>query len=222
MEESPLFTCPKCETKLRVPDSLRGKVVRCLECQSQSISPALDNNEGKLKALPPSLKSGLYPAHIFIPMMGLLLLGTAGMIVNGYYAVQFRRDPISINKYAESTLAQMSATNLVKQKDAKASEEAERAEKAKAEEIRKNAEILANATGKEMIRKMDIFFAVSVLVVLGGLSFACGRLVWLAWIGCLAAIVNIQHGCCFPGFIAGIWGMFTLISDEGLKHYQKK
>lgn len=240
-----LFACPKCTIQLNVPDEYRGKVIRCLECHSQWLSPRIDVDQPQLKPVPLAFKTASFPPHVFIPMIALMLLGAAGLLVNTYYAVQFNSDPASIVRYSESNLSQMNATSIFTKKEQpeaniKMSAKRDDAQKAggkKSEpvdpqileqkrkedelKLKQNANELAAKQGENMKKMMYLFAGVSLLALLGGISFAYGKWSILAWIGCIAAILNINHSCCFPGAIAGIWGILTLISTEGQKHFGK-
>jgi hypothetical protein len=203
-----LFRCPKCAIALDVPAEFRGKVIRCLECQATLQAPGLDGGELRL------ITRGRFAPKIFVPVAALLLLGAMGMIVNGYFAVQFARDPAAVAIYAESTIAQMTALNALVTDKAKKDEppvpDAER---------RKQLEAYARENAGTMTKTMALFAGVSAVSLAGGIAYAVGRWRWLAALGCVAAIANLNHGCCFPGAVAGVWGLFALISNEGLRHF---
>ena len=64
-------------------------------------------------------------------------------------------------------------------------------------------------------------FAASAVVFAGGLSMTRRRNYRLAQVACVLAAVNVAHGCCIPGALAGLWGMLMLSSDEGREHFLK-
>jgi hypothetical protein len=40
-------------------------------------------------------------------------------------------------------------------------------------------------------------------------------------LGCFAAALNVNElGCCFPGALAGIWGILMLVRDEGRRYFR--
>ena len=207
-----LLPCPSCRTNLKVPDELRGKVITCLECNALLISSPLVD-EAALSLAPPSAVRGGFPPRIFIAMAALIFLGIAGAFVNGYYAIQFHNDPEALERYADSTLAQMVSIQMfgAKQKDVD--------EKWDAETTRRRAKEWVAEHGERMKTMAYVFLAVSVVVVVGGLAFAFQKPYWLAWVGCVVAMANLNHGCCFPGVVAGIWGMSVLFSNEGRRYF---
>ncbi|MCS6864025.1 MAG: hypothetical protein RMJ56_08340 [Gemmataceae bacterium] len=59
----------------------------------------------------------------------------------------------------------------------------------------------------------------SVVTLLGGLAIALRRYYTLARIACVVAALNLAHGCCLPGALAGLWGLLMLNSEEGREHF---
>jgi hypothetical protein len=148
-------------------------------------------------------------------MAALILLGFAGLFVNAYFGYLLKTDPNAAEQYSDHLLGQMQAVKMLdlkpKNPDAEPNEQDE--------ERKRLARELAAARGDDMFRMAVLFAAVSALVLAGGLSFAFKKPYWLAYVGCVAAAVNLNHGCCFPGAIAGIWGFFVLISEEGRRFF---
>ncbi|MFO0935054.1 MAG: hypothetical protein U0798_00880 [Gemmataceae bacterium] len=207
-----LIPCPRCQTTLRVPDEFRGRIVTCLECKTALLATPISEPPA-LSIVPPAAARGGFPPRVFIAMSSLILLGVAGMFVNGYYAVQFRNDPQALERYADSTLAQMLSIEMFgSQKD-------ESKEKWDPDATKQRAQEWVAEHGERMKMLAFVFMGVSALVVLGGLSFAFRKPYWLGWIGCVASIANLNHGCCFPGFVAGVWGMVVLFSNEGRSYF---
>lgn len=207
-----LLPCPHCQTKLAVPDEFRGKVISCLECKTLLMAPPLGDS-GELTIVPKKLARGGFPPRVFVPMAALILLGFAGILVNGYYAYQFSTDPASLEQYADSTLAQMGAIQMFgKKKD-------DGEQNADAEANARRAKEWVADKGQRMTMVAYAFVGVSLLETIGGLTFAFRRPYWLGWLGCLAAVLNINHGCCFPGAVAGIWGAAVLVSNEGRRYF---
>ena len=207
-----LIPCPACQIALRVPDEFRGKVITCLECKA-SLRASPRSGNAVLSLVPRSAARGGFPPRIFIAMASLVLLGFAGVLVNGYYAIQFHTDPDALERYADSTLAQMVSIQMfgAKKKDVD--------EKWDAETTSRRAKEWVAEHGDRMKTMAYVFTVVSLVVVLGGISFAFHKPYWLGWLGCVAAIANLNHGCCFPGVVAGIWGMATLFSNEGRRYF---
>jgi hypothetical protein len=68
---------------------------------------------------------------------------------------------------------------------------------------------------------VPVSLAVSVVVFVGGVSMVRRRNYRLAQVACVLAALNIAHGCCVPGALAGLWGLLMLGSDEGREHFLK-
>ncbi len=207
-----LIPCPACKTTLRVPDAYRGKVLTCLECRATLLASPLGSEEA-LAVVPPNAARGGFPPRIFIAMAALLLLGVSGMVVNGYYAVQFASDPTALEKFADSTLSQMVSVQMfgAPKKDEKNDWDPETTNRRAKEWVAEH--------GDRMKAMTYAFGVVSLFVAIGGLTFALRKPYWLAWVGCVAAMVNLNHGCCFPGIVAGIWSMAVLFSNEGRRYF---
>lgn len=213
-----LLPCPACRTTLRVPDGFRGKVISCLECKTLLLAPPA-GSDTPLTIVPKSAARGGFPPRVFVAMAALVLLGFAGVVVNGYTAYQFSTDPTAAERYAHSLLEQMAGVQMFGAPQKKEPTEEEKAEALATRQ--KQAQALAEARGEDMKRASYLFAVVSFVELLGGLAFAFRRPYWLAWIGCLAALLNVNHGCCFPGAIAAVWSAAILISTDGRKYFGK-
>jgi hypothetical protein len=213
-----LLPCPACRTTLRVPDDMRGKVITCLECRALLLAPQAGSGE-PLTVVPKVAARGGFPPRVFVALAALILLGFAGVVVNGYTAYQFSTDPAAAERYAHSLLEQMAGVQMFGAPKKKDLTEEEKAEALATRQ--KQAQALAEARGEDMKRASYLFAAVSFVVLCGGLAFAFRTPYWLAWLGCLAAILNINHGCCFPGAIAAVWSAAILISTDGRRYFGK-
>src|SRR5262249_131881 len=104
-----LIPCPACGTKLRTPRSALGQTVFCSECQAPlklpdaagGVAGRVAGGKGKTYAVPPK---------VFVPMMGLLVLGAAGVLVNGYFWYLFQTQPGSEKEIALKLVDQLRAT----------------------------------------------------------------------------------------------------------------
>jgi hypothetical protein len=208
-----LYPCPACATTLRVPDAFRGKVVTCLECRANLLAPRA-GSDGPLTSLPPAAAKGGFPPRIFIALAALTLLGFAGLVVNGYYAYRFTTDPAALEQYADSTLLQMGSIQMfgAPKKDGPPEWDPET--------TRKRAREWVAERGPTMTKMAYLFAGVSLVELLGGLAIAFRKPYWLAWVGCLAALANLNHGCCFPGLVVAVWGAAVLFSDEGRRYFR--
>jgi hypothetical protein len=222
----PLLTrCPHCQHALNLPEAYLGQVVSCLECHAPFRAPVRAGDG--LTAPEPLPKPTRIPARLFVPTFGLLLLGFAGLFINGYLAVWMNGDPEAAGKFAEANLFFMLETDPppAKTKDGQAEKLPPEEEKKRREEnadkqqrLAKDAAARVSAPG--MIRIRIAFAAVSLGVVAGGFCIALRRGYWYCFVACALVSVNSPDiGCCFVGIVVGIWGFMALISDEGRRHF---
>lgn len=217
----PIVTrCPSCRHLLTVPADYVGKVVTCLECHAAfeaapGDAPPRLVRPGRRKVSP----------FLFVPMFGLLLLGAAGVIVNGYLYFTFRADPAAAKTFAAWLFRQQAKE--VPDDEPKAAgplpEDEQRRRAARrqafAEDQGRRVDESAAAAAPYLAPVQGPFALVSLGVFAGGLAFALRRFYWLAFAGCGLAILNANHACCLPGAVVGVWGFFALISDEGRRHF---
>jgi hypothetical protein len=158
-------------------------------------------------------------------MFGLLLLGAAGTFVNGYLYYTFRSDPEAARTFAAWIIRQQAKERpddapppAGPLSDEEKREREERAKAFQADQERRVDETAAAAA--PFVGPMQGPFAlVSLGVLAGGVAFAARRGYWLAFLGCALAILNVNHVCCVPGAVVGVWGFFALISDDGRRHF---
>jgi hypothetical protein len=205
-----LTRCPACRHALDVPDAFAGQTVTCLECRAPFTAPATAGAE------PVLLPRRLMPPRILVAALGLILLGGAGLVVNLYLHFHFRADPAAAEAFARSFLAQLAADKPGATKDLP---EAERKQFRTEQDAKVDA--AAAEWGPRLVPAQLPFAAVSAVSLAGGFAFLLRKPVWLAGLGCVAAGVNLNHGCCFPGFILGVWGLLAIISDEGRAWFRR-
>ena len=220
-----LIPCPACGTKLRTPRTALGQTVFCSECQAPLKLPdvpdgkavRLFGGKGKTYAIPPK---------VIVPMLGLLVFGAAGVLVNGYFFYLFLTRPGSEKEIALKLVDQLRATTADpadvarRDKNLTDAEKAAAVEKARADQALDD-EKLAEAWAPRLRAVTPWFALVSFGEFLGGVAFLKKRWMPLAWLGCLCAVANVNQGCCFPGAIIAVWGAFVLISTEGRRYFGK-
>ena len=226
MPESVVIRCPSCQHLLNIPETFLGQVVTCLECKTPFQAPIRDGET--LTAAVARPKASKIPARIFVAIYGLLLLGFAGVMVNGYLLYWFGADPNGAKNFVEANLQFMTANKPDAPKadlNRKRSEDEEKrdADKTKVfqdEQERKTRDAAATVpVGKMQLRRL-LFLLMSVGVLLGALAFLLRRFYAMAFVGCFLAATNSPDiGCCFFGAIVGAWGFFSLISDEGRRYF---
>jgi len=172
---------------------------------------------------------------VFVPMFGLLLLGGAGVLVNGYLYFTFKHDPAAAKAFAGWLLRQQAKDTPDDEPKAKGpngkakpptpeekeEQDARKRDRQKAfeEDQERRIDASAGAAAPYVGPLQGPFALVSLGVFAGGVAFAARRFYWLAFVGCALAVVNINHACCVPGAVVGVWGFLALISEEGRRHF---
>ncbi|HEY2786823.1 MAG TPA: hypothetical protein VGJ05_17815 [Fimbriiglobus sp.] len=224
-DEDPLFTCPACGTKLRTPVAALGQTVFCSECKAPLRLPTSPDGQA-VRVFGGAGKTYAVPPKVMIPLLGLLILGAAGVLVNGYFVYLFWSRPGSEKDVAMLYVHQLRWTTTdpadAARRDPKLSDAEKKAaiEKANAGQA-SDDDKLAEAWAPGFKRIAPWFTLLSFGEFLGGLAFLWKRWMPLAWLGCVCAICNVNQGCCFPGGIVAIWGAFVLISTEGRRYFGK-
>jgi hypothetical protein len=219
------ITCPGCGRPLQVPAAAVGRPARCPHCRTAFRLPA--NPDGTPGTPEPVRRAPLIPRLLVVPGFGLLILGLAGTLVNGYlaarmalqpgFAQQFARGRVTEVRSAEAMSGAMSEPEGWSGEPAAAVAGAAGA--AGGEELAD--ERLAAAWAPGMLPVHATSAAVSAVVLLGGAAILRGRWFPLAVLGCLAAILNVNHLCCIPGAVAGVWGLLVLARDEVRAHFRR-
>jgi hypothetical protein len=209
--------CPSCTTPVAVPADFLGKVVHCVRCKATFTAPAAAGES------PTLIRRGRLSTFLLVPTVSLLLLGTAGLFVNGYLLARFNADPAAADTFARGLLREIAANDPPNAKELAKLDPAEQA--ARREQFVADQERKLDAATPDYSKWVQWLqlpgLLTSGVVLLGGLAFALRKPYWLAFVGCLAAAVNVNHACCVPGFVAGLWGFLAAISDEGRRHFQK-
>ncbi|HET6572630.1 MAG TPA: hypothetical protein VFG68_03430 [Fimbriiglobus sp.] len=209
------ITCPGCGKPLHVPAAAVGKLARCPHCRAALRLPADPGASPELVRTGPAI-----PRILFIPAFGLLVLGLAGTLVNAYLAARmsletgfardFARGRVREVRSAESMSGAMSKPTGWS--DAPGAAVGGAAAVVAAEE--EADEKLAAAWARGMTPLHWASAAVSAVVLLGGVAALRGRWLPVAVAGCVAAILNVNHLCCLPGAVVGVWGLLALARDD--------
>ncbi len=219
--------CPHCGHALHLPTEYLGRVVSCLECEAPFRAPVKDG-DGYTQPIALAKSRGV-PAKLFIPLVGLLVLGVMGLVLNGY----FLANPKASEDYVRSTLSGLIAQDPPEKaewKIADAKKKPDAAELARRQEIsddfRRDArakldrQLDENMPDSTRLRYFGL--ATSGLTFLGGLAFLLRRGYAIAFLGCVGATLNSPDmGCCLVGGIVAIWGVLALISDEGRRYFRR-
>ena len=212
-------TCPGCSTPLRVPAAAVGTAVGCPHCAAR-FQPTAD---GSAVPLPPDRRM---PQRLALLAVGLLLLGAAGLAVNGDLALRTANDPAAALAVARTEVRQERLQETLTAPPTAATfpypPAAAAAGVAAAHLTRDHLdEELAAARAAGVYRVNARFAAVSAVVVLGGVCVLFGRLYPLAVLGCVAAVVNVNHMCFVPGLLMGGWGVLTLARDDARPWFRR-
>ena len=229
---STVITCPHapCGQALRLPLDAIGRPISCPHCRT-SIGVTL-GDDGQPTA-PVVLRAGpRLPRMLLVPAVALLVLGIAGTFANGYIAADAATRPGADMEQARRQVGDLN--NLDEMSGPKDSKKAKPEEPtaidliavvggqaAAAGVIEVRNETIARTWAPWVVPVNGTFAGVSLFVALGGLLILRGRGYWFALLACLAAMLNVNHACCFPGTVAGLWGILMLVRDDGRKHFGK-
>lgn len=224
------IVCPGCARPLHLPESVIGSVVHCPHCRISFESfPASGDTPLTLRVRRADRR---IPRALLAPTFGLLLIGFAGLIVNGNLCYRFAFVPEADIRYAKAmVIGERAIRDNVASGNRPTGEHDVRAAVASgvaAEATRVIAEEYADSQRAEQIapqllRKHLPALGFGFFTVLGGLSILVGRFRPLAFLGCFAAALNINEQlCCLPGAIVGFWGILRLVHDEGKAYFDRR
>jgi hypothetical protein len=219
------ITCPGCNQPLHVPAEAVGMPAHCPHCKARFHLPAAaDGSPGTPQPLRP--RWGL-PRPLVVPAFGLLLLGLSGTLVNGYLSVLFEFKPGAAMEFARGRVREVRSAEVYSSLGKKsggwshAPEAAIVGVAAAGYEEEQIDERLAASWAPAMQPVHLIFTGISAVAALGGLAILLGRWYPLALLGCVAAIINVNHLCCLPGAVAGVWGILMLVRDEVREYFRR-
>lgn len=210
--ETEVIACPACRHLVRVPLDWLGTQVQCPECKAMFRAPVRANGaltEPELLSRPVDAPAGPKPRGRMDPMMlipsfGLLMCGVAGLLVNGWMMYTMYSDPAGAKGWATKQVEALKNVNIGTVDPAQ-----------QAAEDDKNATQLARLYSW----LIPVAFGMSTITLLGGLALVLRRNSRVAKFGCVVAALNVAHGCCVPGAVAGLWGLLMMSSDEGREHF---
>jgi hypothetical protein len=225
------ITCPlsNCRKPLRVPEAAFAKQMSCPHCNTRiGLSRNADGTPGTPEALGSRYR---VPRMFLVPGFALLILSVASLFSNGYVALTCLRDP---NFAVEQARLQVSALRNTERlagpndTQAKITDPTPQdlfaalaGQGARIAEQLHQDERLAQSWAPSVGPIHWAFVGVSTLMFLGAVAILTGRFYWLAWLGSIAAILNLNNACCMPGAIVGIWAMLMLARDEGRAHFKR-
>ena len=220
-----VIDCPGCRAQLHVPAAAAGKPAHCPHCRAAFHVPA------DPVAAPVPVRTGLrLPRPLVGPAFGLLMLGLAGTLVNGYLFALFSLHPGADLEFARGRVREVRSAQILAAAGKPSQWEpmphaavagvAAGSVGAEADAERHDEE-LAQSWAPAM-RSLHLASAVvSGLVLLGGVATLSGRWYPLALLACVAAILNVNHLCCLPGAVAGVWGILALVRDEARAYFRR-
>ena len=209
--ETEVIACPACQHLVRVPLDWLGTQVQCPECKAMFRATVRQNGgptRAELISRPaPEQASPRKPdLMLMLPAFGLLFCGVAGVIVNAVILYQMQSHPGGGTAWAKERM--IPSLRQVGFGTPGTPEE-------QAAEDERNAGELARTYSWVL----PLSLAVSAVVFVGGLSIVRRKNYRLARFACVLAALNVAHGCCIPGAVAGLWGLLMLNSDEARDHF---
>src|SRR5579885_3397650 len=224
-----LTTCPGCGRPLHVPADAVGKPAHCPHCRAGFVIPAGPGGAPGEPRLTARRRPPL-PRPLVVPAFGLLMLGLAGTLVNGYLSARFVLQPGFDRQYALTQVRQVrSIEALPGGRPADDWPHAPRAAAGGAAAAVATIEAAEDLADEQLAdvwtpSMKPVHFAstaISALAALGGLAILRGRFYPLAILGCAAAVVNVNHLCCLPGALLGVWGLLALARDDVRAHFKR-
>lgn len=225
------IVCPGCQVPLGVPPTAVGKPAHCPHCELAFFLPAnADGTPGTPQLRKTPRVNIDIPRFLIVPACVLLMIGFAGTMVNGYLSGLFINVPGSDLEYARGRVREIRINQGIAALGKPTDEDWEQAPHAAvigsalaigAADVLEEArnEQLAAAWQPAISPISHYSTVMSVITFIGGLCILRGRFYWLGVLGCVAAIVNVNHLCCVPGGIVGVWGILSLVRDEGRSHF---
>lgn len=209
--ETEVIPCPACRHLLRVPADWLGTTVQCPECHAMFRAPIRQGDrltEPELLSEPANGRAVRRPgdAALWLPAFGLMLVGIAGLSVDGFFTFQF---------WAKPNQARATVKNQI---------QAMRQFGVGADDPEDQRDKLDNDRAEQVFRMMRLvypaFAGLSAVVFAGGLALALRKGRRLAQLSCVLACLNVPNLCCVPGAVFGIWGLLLTIGDEGRDHFR--
>ncbi len=216
MPAEEVISCPACRHLLRVPADWLGTEVQCPECRSMFRAPVRDGDRltdavllsrtaAAEAAAPPRRRSDLM---LSLPAFGLLIVGVAGVLVNGFTAARSVLDPDGVKAAVRAQVVDKLRQHGSFDADPPGADVREQLDDERAAQAVEMFQVVTGA-----------FAVVSAGEFVGGLALVRGRGYWLAVLGCVLAIVNFPNLCCVPGAVFGVWGLVLLFTPEGRAHF---
>jgi hypothetical protein len=203
--ETEVLSCPSCKHLVRVPADWLGQTVQCPECQATFTAPIREGDrltEATLlsaPASPPPVAARPDPI-LTLPAFGLMLVGAASFLVNGYLLVKFLSSPDRGQAWVQDQLPQLRKWGLQE-------------ENAEGTPDEQDARVAAELAPR-FLWVWPAAMTAGAVTFAGGVAMLRRKAYRLAQVGCLLAAVNLPHLCCIPGAVFGLWGLLMLMSDE--------
>ena len=225
-----LITCPNpaCAQPLNLPGDAIGKPLSCPHCLS-ALNVTLTET-GEVSSVAMARKSGMnVPRQFLVPGFALLILGLAGVFVNGYIALKCRTDDGFALRYSRHRAEDFRDGGLGAIAGGKSQKEvspddlfgALAGSAASAGKTADEVERVALGWEPWIYPSRYAAMGLGAITALGGFCILRGRGYGAALLGCVAAVLNINElGCCFPGGIAGVWGILMLVRDDGRRYFR--
>jgi hypothetical protein len=212
--ETEVIACPACKHLLRVPLDWLGTQVQCPECRATFRAPVRE--DGRLTE--PELLSRPAPAApapprrpdamLLIPAFGLMLCGIASVLVNAALLYSLLSHPGGAQGWVkERMLPELRKVGF--------------GQKVPPEQQADQDAKDAAESARFLMWVVPLSLAAGAVTFAGGLSIALRWDYRLAQVACAVAMLNVAHGCCLPGAVAGLWGLLMLNSGEAREHFRR-
>jgi predicted Zn finger-like uncharacterized protein len=229
--------CPSCNRELRVPDDLLGKKVKCPACSTTftasvagpeaapqaapspavlqeskpselaRLRPAQDEQVDEAGAYdqdyvpstrPPSARRSRGLAVMRAPAICLLVSSVVGLLGAGFFLL----NALVVSR--EQGEAQLKLQQPVRN--------------AQDEEAHKIVVNILYGPGPAVFHLL--FIGVNLVIILGSIMMLIGKMRWLAVMGSVLAILNLDCICCLLGIPFGIWSLIALNNPDAKSAFQ--
>jgi hypothetical protein len=207
MPDTEVISCPACQHALRVPTDWLGTTVECPECRSTFTAPRREGDlltDPVLLSSPPPERPGRKPggAILWIPAIGLMLVGLASIAVNAFILLAIARNPVQFELQKKAD-----AEQIMKQL------------------VGQNPQAAGNAPAMTWQFYAGISgwgVACGLASLVAGLGMILRRWLLLARIGSVMAFLNIGNCCCVPGGICGLWALILLFGAGASDRFSRE
>jgi hypothetical protein len=185
-----IIHCPSCSHKLRVPPELFGEPVQCPQCGKTFTAPVPSGAAPGPAGVPTvrPLVPERYappgrPPSVTGPAIGLIVLSFLSVVVNLFGLLTSVTRPADLRQEFQQQMTRMGQA------------------------IPPNLDVVT------LLQAMyGGFLALALVVLFAAIAMLLRRMYWLAVIGAVLAMLNLNGFCCVPSAAFSIWALVVLLN----------